>query len=127
MSVAVGIAAALVVLTKALDCATTLRAIVARGAVETNPIGRWLMQRLGVAVAVGSVFAVSAAISAAFAWVALVSGSTLVQCSYVVLACFVAFVQAVVAHTNWSGRWNAVTTRVLAWHGGVRGVFLGSP
>lgn len=116
MNALVLVAAAFAILTKVLDCWTTLGAVGPRGVAETNPIGRWLMHRLGVARAVALVFAVSATCTAALAAAALVSGSAVLQWSYVALAGLVASVQACVAHTNCSGRWNLVTVRVLAWH-----------
>jgi len=109
-------AAALVIATKALDCWTTLRAVGPRGSAETNPVGRWLMRQLGVARAVAVVFVLSAASTIALAAIVQSAQGTTLQWVYVSVACAVACVQGAVAHTNWSGRWNVVTVRVLQWH-----------
>lgn len=119
MSAWVWVAAAGLVVTKALDCVTTLRAVGPRGVAETNPIGCWIMQRLGVMGAVGLVFVVCAVLAVALAAVVVASGSDLLAGGYVAVAGLVAFVQGSVAHTNWSGRWNAVTVRVRALHRGM--------
>lgn len=117
---AVVLAALAVVATKVFDGLTTLRAIGPRGAGETNPLARALMARWGVRRAVVAVCVVAALWALLLAGLVLASGLVWLQLAYVVVALFVAAVQAAVASTNGTGRFNPITRRVLALHGGMR-------
>ena len=107
--------AALILVTKALDCLTTLAAV-PTAAAETNPLARGVMHRLGVRRTAAVVFVVAAMLTCAVAAVVLMMESTLYAACFVVVGLFVATVQAAVAHTNWTGRWNGITSRVLQVH-----------
>ena len=107
--------ALLVVATKALDCLTTLRAVPVAAA-ETNPLARRIMQRLGVHRSVALVFVLATVWTCAIATVTILVNSTVYAALFVGLGLFVATVQAAVAHTNWTGRYNAITSCVLLFH-----------
>jgi hypothetical protein len=122
---AVVLAALAVVVTKALDGATTLRRIGPDGAGESNPVARAMMQRLGVRTAVVGVCVFAAVWAVLLAGLVLASGVAWLQLGYVVTALFVAVVQAAVARTNATGRANSVTRRVIALHGRMRRAIAG--
>ena len=107
--------AALILATKALDCLTTLAAV-PTAAAETNPLARGIMHRLGIRRTTALVFAMAAALTCTVAAVVLMMDSTLYAALFIVAGLFVATVQAAVAHTNWTGGWNAITSRVLRAH-----------
>ena len=106
--------AALVIATKALDCLTTLAAV-PTAAAETNPIARRIMRRLGVRRAVVLVFTLSTAWTGGLTILAAATG-TLGAVLFIATGLGVATVQAAVAHTNWTGRWNPITSRILRLH-----------
>lgn len=110
--------AALMRVTKALDCLTTLAAV-PTAAAETNPFARGIMHRLGVQRTTALVFLLAAALTCTVAAVVLMMGSTLYAALFIVVGLFVATVQAAVAHTNWTGRQNPITARVLRAHQGM--------
>ena len=110
--------AALILATKALDCLTTLAAV-PTAAAETNPFARGIMHRLGVRRATALVFVLASAWTCALSAVVLMMESTLYAALFIVVGLFVAMVQAAVAHTNWTGRQNAITSRVLRAHHGM--------
>jgi len=107
--------ALLVVATKGLDCLTTLRAVPVAAA-ETNPLARRIMHRLGVHRSVALVFVLATIWTCALATVTILMDSAVYAALFVGLGLFVATVQAAVAHTNWTGRDNAITSRVLHCH-----------
>lgn len=116
-----------IVITKALDVLTTLRAVGVRGEGETNVFAQRWMRRFGVGVVAAVVFAVTVAVALVVGVGAIRSDVVVVKVGCVVVGGFVAFVQGAVAHTNASGRWNFVTRRVLAFHRwfGARGIRTG--
>lgn len=115
MTTLVLVAAALVIITKAADCLTTLRAVPVADA-ETNPLARGLMRRLSVRGAVTLVFVFACLWTCGAAALVLAQESSWASAGFVALALFVALVQGAVAHTNRTGRLNGVTVRVLAAH-----------
>lgn len=107
--------AALLLATKALDCLSTLTAVPTASA-ETNPLARGFMHRYGVRRTTALVFALAAGLIGIATTVVLLMDSTLYAGIFVFVGLFVTIVQAAVAHTNWSGRRNAITSRVLRAH-----------
>jgi len=108
--------ALLILGTKALDCLTTLRAVLVPEA-ESNPIARSVMNRLGVRRTVALVFVVAATWTCALTAAALATESLPVGVVFVAAGLFVALVQGAVAHSNWSGRRNRITRQVFRFHG----------
>ena len=118
MTVLVPLTAALLVLTKLLDGWTTLR-LIGCPRQETNPRARRWMERFGVRQTVWAVVVLALAIIATSTVAVAVIDRTWVDVSYVALGLAVAAIQGAVAHTNYTGRWNVVTRRVLLIHRGV--------
>lgn len=108
--------ALLILGTKALDCLTTLRAVLVPEA-ESNPIARSMMNRLGVRRTTALVFVIATIWTCALTAVALATESVLVGAVFVAAGLFVALVQGAVAHSNWSGRRNGITRHVFRFHG----------
>ena len=112
MSVLVLLTAALLVVTKLLDGWSTLRSIGCPSQ-ETNPRARRWMERFGVRRTVWAVVAVAMVIIATSTAMVVAIDRTWVDVGYVALGLPIAFIQGAVAHTNYTGRWNVVTRRVL--------------
>lgn len=115
MSALIWIAAAYVVATKLLDCWTTQRFVRSAGA-ESNALARRLMRRFGFTQVVWGVFAFASLWAVALAVCADAAGSAAAAWGYALLAAFVGTVQAAVAATNATGRFNAVTRVVYRLH-----------
>jgi len=107
--------AAALVVTKALDCLTTLRGI-RSAAAETNAIARSLMQRIGIRRAVALIFVLALGCIYAAAAYALYSEQVVWRAGFVVIGLAISIVQAAVAHTNHTGRDNPITRRVRRMH-----------
>ena len=107
-------AAALVVLTKFGDCWSTQQHVRSADS-ETNPFGKMLMRKLGFKTAIWAIFAFVVAWVLALASAAS-SGSWLTQAWFVALAAVVSVMQAAVAYTNTTHRWNFITRWVLGVH-----------
>ena len=115
MTAALLVTAFALIVTKALDGLSTLRAVHDPDA-ETNPLARPLMRRCGVRATAALVFGLAVLIVAAALGLVWLSGSRLFAWVFVVVGLGVALVQLAVAHTNWTGRWNPITRRVLRAH-----------
>lgn len=103
-----------VILTKGLDCITTQRKIQSVHH-ESNPIGRWLMSKLGVVPAIWATFVI-AVVLVAISHVWLVRKQVEVyDLVYILIGGLVAVIQAGVAHNNHTGRPNAITRWVTRW------------
>jgi len=115
MSVLIWIAAAYVVGTKLLDCWTTQR-FVQTAAAESNALASWLMRRFGFKRTVWGIFAFASLWTVTLAACADAAGAAAAAWGYTLLAAFVGTVQAAVAATNATGRFNAVTRAVYRLH-----------
>ena len=105
---------ALVVATKAADCWSTQR-YVRNAQTETNPVGKFLMHKLGFTTAIWAIFSFVVAWVAALAATSL-AGSWPVSAWFMLLSLWVSIMQVAVAWTNTTGRWNALTRWVLRMH-----------
>ncbi|MFP6686764.1 MAG: hypothetical protein VB934_18730 [Polyangiaceae bacterium] len=114
MTTAMLIVTLALLITKGLDCWTTLRGVTAR--TETNLVASRLMRRFGVRATVWIVFALACTVIATGASLAHVHGGPGVQLGYILVGCLISLIQFAVAHTNYTGRWNFITTRVLVYH-----------
>ena len=114
MTALVLLTAGALVVTKALDCLTTLRHVDA--STETHPLARGWMARFGVPRTVLGVFVLSLATVLACLLLVLSTEQVWIHCSYVLAGTLVAAVQAAVAHTNATGSWNVVTRQVARIH-----------
>ena len=103
------------IVTKALDCLTTLRVIRAASA-ETNPIARNVMHRIGIRPAVALTFALATACICVVTADAWQSEHVAWRSSFVGIGLAIAVVQAAVAHTNHTSRYNPITHRVRRMH-----------
>ena len=115
VSVLIWIAAAYVVGTKLLDCWTTQR-FVQTAAAESNALASCLMRRFGFTRTVWGIFAFASLWAVALAASADASGAAAAAWGYALLAAFVGTVQAAVAATNATGRFNAITRVVYRLH-----------
>lgn len=108
-----GVAAGAVLLTKAADLWTTWKHVSAE--TETNPIGRFLFRRLGMAGGLAAVATVTVLVVAA-TWATAVELGVGAMTLAAALSLFVSLVQGGVALHNATGRSNAVTRKVAALH-----------
>jgi hypothetical protein len=108
--------AATLVLTKLLDGWSTLRVIDHAGQESNERVRQWML-RYGIRTTVVLVVLLAIGIVAVSAWVSLVSGSTWLQATFVGLGLPISIVQAAVAYTNVTGRFNQITTLVWRLHG----------
>lgn len=124
MNVLVLFIALLLILTKFLDVMSTLYRI-HHASQETNPIaGRW-MAKYGVKRVSWGVFVVVVVIvSLATTLVWISPFPNLTKGAYILLGLFISIIQAAVAHTNYSGRYNIITRFVGKLHGWMGRIFL---
>jgi hypothetical protein len=115
MDTLVWITAVYIVLTKCLDCLTTVR-FVRTAEVETNAFASCLMRRFGFVRAVWGIFAFASLWAIALAACAAGSVSASAAWGYTLLGSFVGTVQAAVAVTNATGRLNIITRLVYKVH-----------
>lgn len=114
MIVCVYLVVALLVLTKLCDVASTLQRLKHPHG-ETNPIIRKTMLCVGTTKAAWAVFALALIIIGLAGWAA-VNGGNIMQALFIVAGVAISIVQGAVAHCNWRGRDNIVTTRVRILH-----------
>jgi hypothetical protein len=115
MKVLVTITIALLIVTKFLDVVSTA-VRVRESHQETNPFAQNAMGSIGVSKTVWIVFGIALFIIVA-AGTAAFLGPIGYQIAFVVVGIFISVVQAGVAACNWTGRDNAVSRRVLRFHG----------
>ena len=115
MDTLVWITAVYIVLTKYLDCWTTVR-FVRTADVETNAFACCLMRRFGFVRAVWGIFAFASLWAIALAACAAGSVNASAAWGYTLLGSFVGTVQAAVAVTNATGRLNIITRFVYMVH-----------
>ena len=108
MTILVGITALAILLTKLMDCISTLRAVPHPDA-EINPLARRVMRRIGVRATVAMAFALTVVIVAVAASLVLLCPGPIYAWLFVGGGLLVSVVQSAVAHTNWTGRWNVFT------------------
>jgi len=113
MLVLVYIISGLLIFTKFLDVVSTLRRITPWNP-ELNPLARWLMSKVGVRPAVWLVFLLAVVIIGIATWLAYDIG-LLFQVFYIVGGIQVSFIQAAVAHSNWTQKPNWITIKVNTW------------
>ena len=113
----------LLVISKLLDVLTTLAKIRSVN-VESNPIARGLMQKMGIRNSVWLIFLVSLIIILIAGAAALSLGS-LYQIFFVLSGFFVSIIQFAVAHSNWSGKGNLITRYLLRFHNFVNQIMTG--
>lgn len=102
------ISAALLVISKFLDCLTTARSI------RTLAMARRLMIRYGTKNAIWGIFAVTIAMTALTLWLLKTYYDTLFyRIAFVVITLMVSLVQLEVAWTNYTGRVNRITSLLL--------------
>ena len=105
---------ALLVLTKLLDVLSTLGRIT-HPDIETNPLARPVMQKIGVKAASWLVFAVAVAIIACSGFAALY-GPFFYQVLFILLGIAISVIQAAVALNNHTGRTNQITSQIFRLH-----------
>ncbi len=105
---------ALLALTKLLDVLSTLRCITHSG-IETNPLARSVMQKIGVKTASWLVFAIAIAIIACSGLAALY-GPFFYQVLFILLGIPISVIQAAVALNNHTGRTNLITSQIFRLH-----------
>ena len=103
----------MVVLTKWLDCTTTLKHI--HGvAMESNPIARVLMYRFGIKGTVWFAFIVSIVVTLlSQLYVQVWTQHYLWDVAYVIMGLFTALIQGATALNNHQGRQNIITLLIL--------------
>lgn len=115
MTTLIWVTVAYVVLTKYFDCWTTVR-FVRTSEAETNAFARCLMRHFGFVRTVWGLFAFASLWAIGLAACATVSDDTSLAWGYMLLGSFVGTVQAAVAVTNATGRFNIVTRLVDKMH-----------
>ena len=101
--------ALLLLLTKAADCYTTHKYMRHAGQ-ERNRLARRWMLRYGVGPVVWTVFGAVVLFTGVHLWLVLYLFNTWYwQLGFIILGLAVAYTQAAVAHTNYTGRLNAFT------------------
>ena len=103
----------MVILTKWLDCTTTLKHI--HGvAMESNPIARVLMYRFGIKGTVWFAFIVSIVVTLlSQLYVQVWTQHYLWDVAYVIMGLFTALIQGATALNNHQGRQNIITLLIL--------------
>ena len=114
MTIPVMIVVILLVISKLMDVLSTLSRIRSVN-VESNPIARGLMQKMGIKTSVWLIFLVSLTIILIAGSIALSFG-ILYQVFFVLMGLLVSIVQFSVAHSNWTGKGNLITRYLLRFH-----------
>lgn len=113
IEIAVYISAALMIVSKFLDCWTTLKKIKSPYQ-EKNPIARKLMLQLGTKTVILLIFLLSVIIVVtALLPVRFYDSTIFYQVAFVVIGLIISYVQFSVAHTNHTKRSNQVTRFLL--------------
>ena len=113
LNIICALAAAAVLVTKAADLWTTWKHVTPD--TETNPVGRFLFKRVGMAGGL-AVVAIVTVLVVAMTWATAVEFGPAGMVLATVLSLFVSIVQASVALHNATGRPNFVTRKVAALH-----------
>ena len=114
MTIPVLIVIILLVISKLVDVLSTLARIRSVN-VESNPIARGLMKKIGIKKSVWLIFLISLTIILITGSVALSFG-IIYQVFFVLLGLFISVVQFSVAHSNLSGKGNLITRYLLQFH-----------
>ncbi|MFC2064174.1 hypothetical protein ACFLXB_03650 [Chloroflexota bacterium] len=114
MTLPVIITISFLVISKLMDVLSTLGRIRSVNA-ESNPIARGLMQKIGIRKTIWLIFIISLTIIMVTGYMALSSG-LLLQVLFVFLGIIISAVQFSVAHSNWSGKGNLITSYFLRFH-----------
>ena len=104
----------LVIITKFFDCHSTVRRIRYPGA-ERNRWARPLMLRFGIKKVVWVTFGLTILIVGCTAYFTWETNNLWYQIAFILTSLVVSVVHATVAHTNYSGRFNFVTRRLIRW------------
>jgi len=114
MTIPVLIVINLLVISKLVDVLSTLARIRSVN-VESNPLARGLMKKMGIKKSVWLIFLISLTIILITGSAALSHGIPF-QVFFVLLGLFVSVVQFSVAHSNWSGKGNLITRYLMRFH-----------
>jgi hypothetical protein len=108
------LASFLIILTKWLDCYSTVKRI-PHASVERNRWARGWMQRFGVRQVVWAVLVLVVVIVAIYTALLYWMNLMYIHLAYWIIAVTISIVQLAIAHTNWTGRYNMITKWISQW------------
>ena len=102
------------IITKLMDVLSTLR-LLRDPMMETNPIARKLMHRLGMKGTVWLIFIVAIILIVTSGVISLYAG-VVYQSAFILLGLFISVIQFAVAYTNWTGTDSFITEAIRKLH-----------
>lgn len=111
----------LLIITKLMDVLSTMIRI-KHPQIETNPLARRMMNKIGIKTTAWIVFAIVGIIVLIMGGIALTSEKSY-QIFFLAFGLVVSIIQFAVAHNNWTRRPNFITRLVLIYHHKLNSVF----
>jgi len=121
MNLLVYLAISLMIITKLMDVLSTIIRI-KHPQIETNPLARKLMTKIGIKMTAWIVFSIVVIIVLIMGGIALTSEPSY-QIFFLTFGLIVSIIQFAVALSNWTRRPNFITRLVLTYHRKINSVF----
>lgn len=121
MNLLVYLVISLLIITKLMDVLSTIIRI-KHPQIETNPLARKMMKKIGIKTTAWIVFAIVVIIVLFMGGIALTSNPGY-QIFFVVFGFVLSVIQFAVAHNNWTMRHNFITRLVLMYHRKINSLF----
>lgn len=99
----------LIVISKFLDCYSTVKGLKNSNNTERNPIALFLMNRFGTTNTIWGIFVFTVLITGASLYYIFTSNDIIFDIGFIIIGSIVAFTQFAVAKTNFNGEYNFFT------------------
>lgn len=109
------ITAIMIVITKLLDCYTTIR-FCKNANSETNPIASYFMKNLGIRKLVYIYFALTLIIVFLTGFWAILTDILIYKIAFIILGLIISIIKALVVYTNYTHKFNFITKIILNFH-----------
>lgn len=106
------VVAILIVVSKFLDCYSTVKGIKHNPGLERNPLARFLMKKIGFNTTIWSVFAFTVIISALSLYYVFADENQLFNISFIVIGFILSILQFLVVHSNITDNENIFTKKL---------------